>query len=77
MQGEKIEFNHCPLAGNSDMYHKPQPEWSVQAECKNPKKFSPQYLAFKLDQNIFSLETCFACTSFEPEFTVCLKRGGP
>ena len=75
-----FDFLHCPFEPPAKQ-HRPvcQLGWILwcmlarpsKGQCRNSKIFPPLLLAVKVDQNIFFLETCFASTISEPEFTVC------
>ena len=74
-----FDFLHCPFEPPAKQ-HRPvcQLGWILwcmlarpsKGQCRNSKIFPPLLLAVKVDQNIFFLETCFASTISEPEFTV-------
>ena len=75
-----FDFLHCPFEPPAKQ-HRPVSQlgwilWCMLArpskgQCTNSKIFPPLLLIVNVDQNIFFLETCFASTISEPEFTVC------
>ena len=76
-----FDFLHCPFEPPAKQ-HRPVSQlgwilWCMLArpskgQCRNSKIFPPLLLTVKVDQNIFFLETCFASTISEPEFTGCI-----
>ena len=77
-----FDFLHCPFEPPAKQ-HRPVSQlgwilWCMLArpskgQCRNSKIFPPLLLTVKVDQNIFSPETCFTSTISEPEFTVCIS----